>query len=126
MHLLTAGAGVERSVSGHPIGAGESARPKREDQDQPQPETPVETRRLLLARAIIRLLSAAIGDGANLRIDLFDGSTGVPVMGERPRATLRLHGPDAVARIVWAPTPDSNAQPHPTLREDGGGGGANG
>ena len=116
MHLLTAGAGVERSVSGHPIGAGESARPKREDQDQPQPETPVETRRLLLARAIIRLLSAAIGDGANLRIDLFDGSTGVPVMGERPRATLRLHGPDAVARIVWPPTPDSIAEAY--LRGD--------
>ena len=81
-----------------------------------QVDTKPDERRLAIARAIVRLLSTTIGSAAGIRIELVDGTSGVPVMGDRPRATLRIHGPDAVGRMIWPPTPDSIAEAY--LRGD--------
>lgn len=67
-------------------------------------------RRIALAQSIVRLLAAMLPDSAPLRLEFHDGAAGVPVMGERPSATLRIHGPDAVGRMIWPPTADSIAE----------------
>jgi cyclopropane-fatty-acyl-phospholipid synthase len=81
-----------------------------------QVDTEPDERRLAIARALVRLLAATINESAGLRIELLDGTSGVPVMGDPPRATLRIHGPDAVGRMIWPPTPDSIAEAY--LRGD--------
>ena len=89
--------------------------PDAESAFNPVDAGPVE-RRIALARAIVRLLSAAIGESAAIRIELLDGTSGVPIIGDPPLATIRIHGPDAVGRIIWPPTPDSIAEAY--LRGD--------
>ena len=75
-------------------------------------------RRLALARATVRILADAIVDPAQLRLELDDGpggSAAPPSFGD-PIATVRIKGPDAVARLLWPPTPDSFAEAY--LRGD--------
>ncbi len=71
-------------------------------------ETPTldpRSRRLALARAVVRLLSATIPDAGLLRLDLEDGTAGPATMANSPLATLTIHGPDALGRMIWPPTP---------------------
>jgi cyclopropane-fatty-acyl-phospholipid synthase len=71
-------------------------------------------RRLVLARAIVRLVGLAVVDPHALEIVLDDGSSGVrgvPVMGGvAPRARVVVRGPDAVARLLLPPSPNGFAE----------------
>ncbi|HLY14316.1 MAG TPA: cyclopropane-fatty-acyl-phospholipid synthase family protein [Candidatus Limnocylindrales bacterium] len=118
MELMTSPAGVERPSNQEPTPRGPARRHRahRADHVDIHLEAPHQPRRVALARAVVRLLSATIGEDSGLRIELVDDGAGVPVMGEPPRATVRLRGPDAVARILWPPTPDSIAEAY--LRGD--------
>jgi hypothetical protein len=71
---------------------------------------------MALARGIVRLFSSTIPASSGLRIELQDGTAGVPVMSEPAWATLRIDGPDALGRMIWPPTPDSLAEAY--LRGD--------
>jgi cyclopropane-fatty-acyl-phospholipid synthase len=79
-------------------------------------------RRTRLAKAIVEVVGRAIGDSGDLEIAL-DGPPGPPRSPAgidhapaRPRARVRVAGPDAVARLLWPPTPDSFAEAY--LRGD--------
>ncbi len=70
-------------------------------------------RRLALARAIVRLLRHAIVDPAALEIALDEAPDG-PVAADttdlEPGALVIVRGPDALARLLFPPTPDSFAE----------------
>jgi hypothetical protein len=61
--------------------------------DSAAPDTGPDPRRMTLARAIVQLFSSTIPASSGLRIEFQDGRAGVPVMGDPPRATLRILGP---------------------------------
>jgi cyclopropane-fatty-acyl-phospholipid synthase len=65
-------------------------------------------RRVALAQAILAILQKAVGGASKLTLELDGGSASTPVPGSAAR--VRVHGPDAVARIVWPPTPDGLAE----------------
>jgi cyclopropane-fatty-acyl-phospholipid synthase len=67
-------------------------------------------RRTALGRAIVKILSKAIVDPTTLQLQL-DGDAPIqPIEGEPPQALVRIKGPDAVARLLWPPTPDTFAE----------------
>jgi len=82
--------------------------------------TAVETRvdrRTTMARAILEIVGEALA-GSGLRLVLDDDTTDGhgPPNRDPKTATIRVHGPDAVARLLWPPTPDSFAEAY--LRGD--------
>jgi cyclopropane-fatty-acyl-phospholipid synthase len=117
MDLLTTDTRSDRvEITGPPLAVGSkwtrrrSAPTQAGTPDSAASGTGPDPRRVTLARGIVRLLSTTIPDSIGLRIELEDGTTGVAVMGDRPKAILRINGPDAVGRIIWPPTPDSIAE----------------
>jgi cyclopropane-fatty-acyl-phospholipid synthase len=72
-----------------------------------------EGRRVALAAAIVEILSRAIGDPDGLQLQLDEtNSTPVPPTLQSARSAsasprVRINGPDAVARLIWPPTPDA-------------------
>lgn len=79
-------------------------------------ERPAPDRRARLAQAIVRLVSKAVMDPAVLRIEL-DGAAPGPATGQPPAgARVVVGGPDALARLLWPPTPDAFAEAY--LRGD--------
>ncbi len=93
-----------------------SNRPEPATQDKvPLPPTPSPGRRWALARAIVRLLGRAVVDPTLLAIELAGDAS--PYSGTAaPRARVRIAGPEALARTLWPPTPDSFAESY--LRGD--------
>jgi cyclopropane-fatty-acyl-phospholipid synthase len=67
-------------------------------------------RRAALAAAIVEILSRTIADPEYLRIELVGPDSAGPQGALTTRARVRIHGPDAVARLVWPPTPDGFAE----------------
>ena len=94
----------------------DSAPPRTSSPDPDLLDPGPDPRRMALARGIVRLFSSTIPASSGLRIEFQDGRAGVPVMGDPPRATLRILGPDALGRMIWPPTPDSLAEAY--LRGD--------
>jgi cyclopropane-fatty-acyl-phospholipid synthase len=88
---------------------------KRRSDPSGQGRVPSESRRFALARGIVGLLAATIDDSADLRIEL-GGESGRAGFRDPARTTLHIHGPDAVGRMIWPPTPDSIAEAY--LRGD--------
>ena len=95
--------------------AGRGGSGNREERDQ------AEDRRQAVARGVVRILNRAV-DPSVLDIALADGGTavapapedstgGMPVMAEqRARARVAINGPDALARLLFPPTPDAFAE----------------
>ena len=76
--------------------------------DQQRRAVPVD-RRSALARAIISILRQAISDPARVRLELDDGSSNRSGLGGAA-ARIRIHGADAVGRLIWPITPDALAE----------------
>ncbi len=73
-------------------GAGPSGRPSR------------------IARQLVRELGAALA-GSRLALALDDGAADIQVMAPPPgMARVVIHGPDALGRLLWPPTPDALAE----------------
>jgi cyclopropane-fatty-acyl-phospholipid synthase len=68
-------------------------------------------RRMARAGAIVEILSRAIVDPSDLRIELGGADSPAPAapppLSSAVRARVRINGPDAVARLIWPPTPDA-------------------
>jgi cyclopropane-fatty-acyl-phospholipid synthase len=71
---------------------------------------PVDERRRALARAIVKILSKAIVDPTTFGLQVEGDAPVRSIEGEPPQALLRIQGPDAMARMLWPPTPDSFAE----------------
>jgi cyclopropane-fatty-acyl-phospholipid synthase len=71
-------------------------------------------RRTALARAIVAILARTIRNEHRLTIQL-DDEVG-PGEDTAPAARVRIHGPDAVARLIFPPSPDAFAEAY--LRGD--------
>jgi cyclopropane-fatty-acyl-phospholipid synthase len=85
---------------------------RRLDQGEPiEPPGPAAPspadRRRLLAQAIVREISKAISDPAQLTLEL---ETGAALGDPRSAARARITGADALARLLWPPTPDAFAE----------------
>jgi cyclopropane-fatty-acyl-phospholipid synthase len=63
-------------------------------------------RQTALARAVIEIVSRALPEQSGLAIVL-GGETSVPAA---TAARIRVNGPEAVARLLWPPTPDNFAE----------------
>ncbi len=76
---------------------------------QPAREGPAGARRIVMARRLVQILAKTIDDPSALAIELDVPNRPAPVrpLEDRPRATVRVQGPDAVARLLWPPTPDA-------------------
>jgi len=85
--------------------------------DQQRRAVPVD-RRTALARAIVAILRQAIPDPARVRIELDDGAVRSGLRSDLggAAARVRIHGPDAVGRLIWPITPDALAEGF--LRDD--------
>ena len=87
------------------------------DVASPSPQTVATARRTALAQAVVGILSRAIPDGSPLTVTLDDGEPADPAGPIAPgTARVRVHGPDAVARLVWSFSPDALAEAY--LRGD--------
>jgi cyclopropane-fatty-acyl-phospholipid synthase len=73
----------------------------------PAPQTSEPDRRTALARAVVAILRKTLRDGRRLSIEL-DGDM-TQRAGEAD-ARVRIHGPDAVARLIFPPNPDAFAE----------------
>jgi cyclopropane-fatty-acyl-phospholipid synthase len=73
----------------------------------PTPGIPENDRRTAVARAVVAILRKTVRDGRRLSIEL-DGDTNQRA-GEAD-ARVRIHGPDAVARLIFPPSPDAFAE----------------
>jgi cyclopropane-fatty-acyl-phospholipid synthase len=79
----------------------------------PTPQPAAFDRRAALAQAVVAILARTIPDGTRLNVSLDgDGAGGEMQAGAR----VRIHGPDAVARLIFPPTPDAFAEAY--LRGD--------
>jgi cyclopropane-fatty-acyl-phospholipid synthase len=82
--------------------------------DAAEPEAsvtaPALDRRTAIARAVVAILRRAIADPALLSIALDGAPPDDPALGGAARARVRIAGPDAVARLLWPPTPDTFAE----------------
>jgi len=69
-------------------------------------------RRTALARVIVAILRQAIPDSARVRLELDDGADRSDLRSDLGDATVRvrIHGPDAVGRLIWPITPDALAE----------------
>ena len=90
----------------------EAATHRRKDErpaTHDHPTTP--DRRLVLARAIVRTLRAALIDPATLDLVLDEGRPRRPSAGASgPQATIVIRGPDALGRLLRRPTTDGFAE----------------
>jgi cyclopropane-fatty-acyl-phospholipid synthase len=79
--------------------------------DEQRRSVPVD-RRAALARAIIAILRQAITDPGRVRIELDDRAPSFagPADLRGAVAHVRVHGPDAVGRLIWPITPDNLAE----------------
>jgi cyclopropane-fatty-acyl-phospholipid synthase len=80
---------------------------------RPSPEATAPDRRTALARAVVTILAKTVRDDRRLSIQL-DGDAS-PGNGAAD-ARVRIHGPDAVARLIFPPSPDGFAEAY--LRGD--------
>ena len=88
-----------------------AAESRAEPIDLERRSVPIE-RRTALARAIVAILRQAVRDPSRVRIELDDGSNpaGTPADLRGAAARVRIHGPDAVGRLIWPITPDALAE----------------
>ena len=77
----------------------------------PPPAAPHQ-RRTVLARAIVDILRQAIPETARVQIELDEGTVaaGLGSDPDEAAARVRIHGPDAVGRLIWPITPDALAE----------------
>jgi len=83
---------------------------------RPSPEPAADARRTVVARAALRTISRAVVDPGLLAIELGRSAASPAAMGPAPRARVIVEGPDAVARLLFPPTPDGFAEAY--LRGD--------
>jgi cyclopropane-fatty-acyl-phospholipid synthase len=79
--------------------------------DQQRRAVPTD-RRTALARAIVAILRQAVADPARVRIELDLDPSGAPRSEDLrgAAARVRIHGPDAIGRLIWPITPDALAE----------------
>jgi cyclopropane-fatty-acyl-phospholipid synthase len=87
--------------------AASESRPEPTTTWLPSPETTAPDRRTVLARAIVAILAKTVRDDRRLRIELDDDGTSGNGLAD---ARVRIHGPDAVARLMFPPSPDAFAE----------------
>jgi cyclopropane-fatty-acyl-phospholipid synthase len=75
-----------------------------------------DARRTAIARAALRTISKAMVDPGLLAIEYGGSEAGPTLTRPGPRARVIVEGPDAVARLLFPPTPDAFAEAY--LRRD--------
>ncbi len=94
----------------------EPTRPATEPSPRPSPVSAADTRRMAVARAAMGIVSKTLVDPGLLAIELGRSGASAALTGPAPRARVIVEDPDAVARLLFPPTPDTFAEAY--LRGD--------